>query len=429
MQLILVFFLILQLQILHNKSVKNLSEYLYLAHLTNYEGLESGSEGYLNDAVGKFYLALKYLPRYREAQLNLKIISDYENEIINRSQAKQLFSSALLLKRQNYSDAENIIDDLVRELPEYYPLSIYQGITYLKLKKYILGKKALTRVIMLRPNDPYALYLRAQLNHAGSNISEAINDYSIAVMIDSNYAEAYWGRGLVWRDMHNLDQTILDFETALSLNPIYANFLEENLQIFESYNNRGIRSLKSGNYHEAVEDFNRALEFNNQFSEPVINLGTAYRKLHKYDKALYFYNKAVEIDSVNPDVYFNRGIFYKETEQIDLAIDDFQKAISLNSTNSDFYSNLGEMHFYKQNYKKAIYYFKKAIDINKNDAWIYYWLALSYDNMKRWDKAITFYQKFIDYTPHIYYEHRLKAVERKRRLKKWLLKHKFNQQR
>jgi len=130
----------------------------------------------------------------------------------------------------------------------------------------------------------------------------------------------------------------------------------------------------------------------------------------------------------SPERFLNRGIFYKETKQFDLAIEDFQKVISLNSDNSDAYYNLGEIHFAKNNYENAIYYFKKAINANENHVWSHYWLALSYDNIKKWDKAINSYQNFIDYAPEIYYEHRLKAAERLRRLKKWLIKHKFNKQ-
>ena len=428
MQLILGFLFVFQLQILQNKSLKNLSDSLYLAHLINYEGLEAGSEGNFKDATEKFYYALKLLPKFHEAQLNLQIISDYENEIINYTQTKQLLYSALQLNRHKYADAESILEELVKELPKYYPLFIIQGKTYLRLKKYILGAKVLTQASIDQPINPYIFYCRAQLNHANSNLFGAIEDFSTAIFLDSVYADAYWGRGLVWRDLNDLDQSIMDFETALSLNPLYANFLEESLQIFESYNNRGIQFLKAGKYHQSISDFNRALEFNTQFSEPLINLGTAYRNLHEYDKALSCYMKAARIDSVNPNVFLNRGIFYKETKQFDLAIEDFQKVISLNSDNSDAYYNLGEIHFAKNNYENAIYYFKKAINANENHVWSHYWLALSYDNIKKWDKAINSYQNFIDYAPEIYYEHRLKAAERLRRLKKWLIKHKFNKQ-
>ena len=416
----------IQLQIIQKEDLKQLSDNLYLANLMNYEGLEAGAEGHLNAAADKFDHAQRLLPRNYEIRLNLQILSDHKNSIISGSQIKQLFQAALQIKKQKYEQADNLLTYLANELPEYIPLFFYQGINSFNLKNFSVGIKILSRALISQPSDPYLFFLRARLNHAGCDLFDAITDYSSAIEIDCTYSEAFWGRGLVWRELHDLNRTIVDFEAALRLNPLYSHLLEESLQIFEVYNNRGIQRLQAGKNYQAIRDFKRAISINNLFPEPFINIATAYRNLHEYDVALHYYEKVVRLDSLNANVYLNRGILYKELKKYKLAIQDFQKSISINPYKSEAYHHLGEIYFTRQNYDKAILFFEKVKNSDTNNIWSLYWLGLSYDNIKKWDKAIESYQKFVDNASEEYYEHRLKAAERIRKLKNWIVKNKLN---
>ena len=56
-----------------------------------------------------------------------------------------------------------------------------------------------------------------------------------------------------------------------------------------SYYNKGIASIKNGNYKEAIEAFNKALKLQPKFAEAYNNKGTALRNLKRYKEALCAY--------------------------------------------------------------------------------------------------------------------------------------------
>jgi tetratricopeptide (TPR) repeat protein len=60
----------------------------------------------------------------------------------------------------------------------------------------------------------------------------------------------YIARGLVYQDMGNHQFAVNDFNSAINLDPNFA----------EAYYRRGVSKLKSRRYHEAIEDFRKSLE-------------------------------------------------------------------------------------------------------------------------------------------------------------------------
>ena len=81
---------------------------------------------------------------------------------------------------------------------------------------------------------------------------KALEYLNKAISIDSNYADAYYNRGLTWIIRDNYDQAISDFNKAIELNPGYA----------DAYSSRGITWHIKGNYDQAVSDYNDYLKIN-----------------------------------------------------------------------------------------------------------------------------------------------------------------------
>jgi tetratricopeptide (TPR) repeat protein len=410
-------------QVLKHKSITELSDSIYLSQFINLEGLELGADGYLSKAQNKFKKALQIHRSNREAILNLRIIDDYEADRINSKHIPDLFRAALNYKHQKYAPAMEAVTELAQEIPEYYPLLIYSGLIFLKTESYQQASSVITHAIELDRSNPLGWHIRGQIAHADSDYKNSVKDFTQAILLDSHYATAYLRRGLTYRQMRSLDLAILDFEKAMALNPVIVSLLEESLQIFETFNNRGIQNIAEGRYDDAVSDFKRAISINPQFSEPFINLGNTYRYMNDYEHSLINYEQAENIDQRNPEIYLNRGLTYLKMDRYDDAKLEFNKVILFDESHSKAYFQIGEILQKSGEYEDAIYYFKKTIENNPAEFWAYYMMAISYDNLKRYDKAIEAYRTFVKKAPESFYEHRLKATERKDRLRKWLKRH------
>lgn len=91
----------------------------------------------------------------------------------------------------------------------------------------------------------------AQYGRTG-NIVGAINDFSAAIRIRPDYAEAYNNRGIAQAMLLNYDASFADFNKAIKLKPDYG----------EAFFNRAIAHRNKGNKSEACADFKTASSLN-----------------------------------------------------------------------------------------------------------------------------------------------------------------------
>src|SRR5271169_414860 len=100
----------------------------------------------------------------------------------------------------------------------------------------------------------------------------------------------------------NWDVVIFAFDKAILLNPNYT----------EAYFNRGVAYGKLGNNKQAIADYNKAIDLNPKDAEAYDNRGATYSDLGNNNQAIADYNKAIDLDPNNANAYYNRGNDYSD---------------------------------------------------------------------------------------------------------------------
>jgi tetratricopeptide (TPR) repeat protein len=111
-----------------------------------------------------------------------------------------------------------------------------------------------------------------------------------------------------------------DYSEAIRLNPNNAN----------AYNNRGIAYDLLKQYQKAIADYTQVIRLNPNLADAYFNRGTAYNKLKEYQKALADYTQVIRLKPKYADAYLNRGNTYYWLKQYQKVIPDYEKAIRLN---------------------------------------------------------------------------------------------------
>jgi tetratricopeptide (TPR) repeat protein len=134
-------------------------------------------------------------------------------------------------------------------------------------------------------------------------------------------AEAYVRRGDQYSEMKDYDHAIADYTQAIRLKPDYA----------EAYNNRGLAySLKSkSEMANAIADYSQAITLRPEYAFAYNNRGVAYMASGHADAALRDFNRAIELQPDFPQAHSNRGNAFFRAGRVDLAIFDFYHAWSL----------------------------------------------------------------------------------------------------
>ena len=103
-----------------------------------------------------------------------------------------------------------------------------------------------SEAIALKPNSANAFYNRALAYKNLGHFEEAIGDYSEAIRIDSKHFQALNNRGMALRDMGRFKEAIVDFDRCIAVNPEFA----------ECYWNKALTHLITGDYSVAGAPMN-----------------------------------------------------------------------------------------------------------------------------------------------------------------------------
>jgi len=154
-----------------------------------------------------------------------------------------------------------------------------RGVGYLNQENYDGAIREFTTVIRVRPNDMAALGNRGTAYNKRGNRGDydrAIADFSTILGADPNssgakqgLATAYFNRGNLYNNGGNYDNAIAEYTAALRMLPDFANAL----------NNRGNAYNGKAEYEKAITDFTAALRIDPNHANAKRNLEIARAKV------------------------------------------------------------------------------------------------------------------------------------------------------
>ena len=116
----------------------------------------------------------------------------------------------------------------------------------------------------------------------------AITDYTQAIRLNPDYADAYYNRGNAKYHLGQHFAAIADYDIAIRLNPDDA----------DAYNNRGLAKSNLGQHFAAIADYDIAIRLNPDYAKAYYNRGIAKRDLGQHFAAIADYDIAIRL---NPD--------------------------------------------------------------------------------------------------------------------------------
>lgn len=187
-----------------------------------------------------------------------------------------------------------------------------------------------------------------------ADYERAVADFSEAIRLKPDDAEAYLNRGDAYDGQHDYDRAIADFNAAMRLKP----------KLPDAYYNRGNAYLAKGDDDKAIADYNQALQLNPSFVSAYENRSVALDNRHEYDKAIADCDAALRLDASDSTAHINRGSAWLHKDDYDRAIADFSEAIRLQPDSANGYYDLGMAWRKKGEFEKALTDLDAAIGLN-----------------------------------------------------------------
>ncbi len=223
---------------------------------------------------------------------------------------------------------------------------------------------------------------------------DALNEFSLAIEIKPDYAEAYYQRGLVYISSGEDDLGMQDFEQAISIQSSLAKRYNE-----EYANLNNIYGLRASNFYKdhqvAVNYFTRVIQINSEYENVYVLRGYSFFELGMYDEAisdltigLEKISRQISENSI-AQIYLLRARAFDQKEDYLNAIDDYTHAIELSLLDvpTMFYLR-GRAYYLIYHEEESLVDFNRALEISPNNALYLYARGKTYQELGQFDKAL-----------------------------------------
>ncbi|MDR1220220.1 MAG: tetratricopeptide repeat protein [Treponema sp.] len=221
-----------------------------------------------------------------------------------------------------------------------------------------------TQALRLDPNNANAYRERGNAYNDMGEHDRAIADYNQALRLNPDYVAAYINRGNAYSDKGEHDQAIADYTQAVRINPNYT----------WAYNNRGLSYSDIGEYDRAIADFDEAIRIDPNYAIAYNNRGIAYDYKGDSDRAIADYSEAIRVDPNYTWAYNNRGLSYNDKGEYDRAIVDYSEAIRIDPNYVNAYNNRGAASYFKGDYARARADWEKVLQLDPDNSNAWDWL-------------------------------------------------------
>ena len=224
---------------------------------------------------------------------------------------------------------------------------------------------------------------------------KAIEQFTKAIEIDSNFSAAYFYRGMAEYKLGKYELAINDFDkvnkldTTIKIIHMYKGFAyrqigddEKSMRSIDAYMNSqdslnaleynvmGRAKMNAGDLDGAIHDFEKALEESDGESQHYYLFMALYRD-KKYTTAIDQINLAIAKNEDFYGYYINRGNTKLNLALFTEALEDYDYALMLEPGVPDSYYLRGRALDTLQRHKSAIIDFTRAIELNPDDGTYY----------------------------------------------------------
>lgn len=162
-----------------------------------------------------------------------------------------------------------------------------------------------------------ALMHRANMHWQAGQGEHALADYTAALSLDPDLAEAYAARGQIYFQLGRWEKALSDHNEAIRIQPDEAPHLCNRSQT--------LKSLQR--YPEALSDLNLALARTPRSLDALMQRGHLYLDVGDTERALLDWSRVLRHDPFHVQALLQRGALHHKLEHWSEAIEDFSRVI------------------------------------------------------------------------------------------------------
>jgi tetratricopeptide (TPR) repeat protein len=196
----------------------------------------------------------------------------------------------------------------------------------------------------------------------------AIADFTKALALKEDYAEAYYGRGLAYSCISKYPMALQDMEKAIRLQPGQVLYREGKARIIQA----------AGDHQESIGEFQKAIQMDGRCWQAWYGLAQSHAKLDSNALSRKAYEEAIRLNADFPMSYVGLAEVKLEDGDADEAMADLLTAKQLAPEYPHVYELSSLSQLQQGNYQKAIEYATTGVAMNPGNLKARYYRAEAY---------------------------------------------------
>ncbi len=299
------------------------------------------------------------------------------------------WASRNMLASDNYKEAIDILNILIRSDKESYEAYYLRGYAKLGLGDLIGARADLSKAIDINPVYTEALHYRGIVHAEMGNYEDAVRDLTAAIELRPDLPGSYYSRGVTHLRNKQWVKSVVDFDMVL-------RFTDKDAQ---THINRGVAMLGMNDTLAAYENFEKAIRTNREYSEGYNQKATLMMAQQRNEEALEMFDMALRCDSTYLAPRFNRAITLCRLERYEEAIGDFKKVLEIDPYVTSAYFDLAIVYSLTGRLDEALEHYNLVVEHAPENVKGYYNRAAVLMELKRYGEAMGDYSKAIELYP------------------------------
>jgi tetratricopeptide (TPR) repeat protein len=252
--------------------------------------------------------------------------------------------------------------------------------------KYDLAVQSYTQAIQSDPKNINTYIELARLQVLYNQYDSAIENVENAILLNDNNSLAHAVHGWALGRKSDYQLGLVELDRAISIDPgnalAYAYLaevlaqqqtegkgdlttidkateasrkaLDLNPNLMESHRARGLVLEVTGNYTDAIGEFEQAVAMNGNLADLHLALGRNYKANDIYDKAVDQFARAIALKPDDPQPYVETALTYLKIGEYGKAAQYAQQAVQQKPDDPLLYGYLGTIFYRQDNYRDAV---------------------------------------------------------------------------
>lgn len=389
----------------------------------------------LAEAYSSFIMGMMSLAEGRRDQAVIHLERAHDKDPESEFILMELIN--LHLNEGRHSDAERLIDEVLRINPERSEVHVIKGKLLLERKDLPQAASHLERAIELAPENTNAYimladlyqdmgqpdmamqtlvslsrqedhaavahYYMARLQAFGNNTEAALESLNKALELNPSFISAVSDLGKIYEEQGRVDEAIALYRGYLENNPeeisvrellvhLLMNkerypeakeqldmILDQDPDRFNALLMTGLVLAQMEKYEEALDVFKRVMESSPPNFEIVWQVGTLQRELKLYEEAIGSFQEAARLMPDRYEPYLNLAVIYDILDRREEALQSLEKGMALAPNKVSLTTFRAQILAGLERYEDAIEVLAEGLKENKDDPAILYQLGIVYD--------------------------------------------------